>query len=109
MAGFQPPGGPGSVARREEVCSAISALSDGQLNRLLDYAQWRARALAAAGDGASDEDLLQGPITRTPSGDRRWNIRIGFALHLIGVICRISSPIPEKLPLRSPCWRSYRN
>jgi hypothetical protein len=96
MAELPPPGAEEGTASREEVCSAISALSAVQLNRIHEYAKWRAKALSVMDCAMSQEDLLQEALKRTLSRERRWDRKIRFDIHLIGVIRSIDSHARER-------------
>ena len=96
MAGLPTPGELEGTVSRDEVCSAIAALTAPQLKRIHEYAKWRAKALCATEPAVSSEDLLQEALKRTLSGERQWDKKIRFDVHLIGVIRSIASHARER-------------
>ena len=104
MAGLPPPGGEERTASREEVCSAIAELTDAQLNRIHEYSKWQARALSAREYAISQEDLFQEALKRTLSGERQWDRKIRFDVHLIGVIRSIASHARERVSAVQVSW-----
>lgn len=74
------------AAGLHEVEEAIRCLSRPQLLRLENYAKKRIRGLGRANEGRDHNDLMQEAITRTVSGQRRWNKSVTFEQHLFGVI-----------------------
>jgi CheY-like chemotaxis protein len=76
-------------ATREEVDRAINALTSSELLRLKRYGDGRVY-LSQGTDYRTGQDLLQEAKRLTVEGHRRWNKRVTFFTHLIGVMRSIT-------------------
>jgi CheY-like chemotaxis protein len=76
-------------ATREEVDSAVAALTAAELLRLKQFGEGRA-CFSQGTDYRTGEDLLQEALRLTFEGNRRWNKRVSFETYLTGVIKSIS-------------------
>jgi hypothetical protein len=86
-----------SAATRDEVVTAIEALTRHEHLRLEQYARWRIRGLGRAARNDDWEELLREAIVATYEGTRRWNKEsVDFSRHLIGVMRSISSHWRER-------------
>ncbi len=76
-------------ATREEVDSAVEALTAAGLLRLKQFGEGLV-CLSRGADHRTGEDLLQEALRLTFDGTRRWNKRVSFETYLTGVIKSIS-------------------
>jgi hypothetical protein len=80
------------AATREEVVTAVEAITPRELRRLERYARRRIFGLRRAARGRDWEDLLREAVADTYEGSRRWNKEsVDFSRHLIGAMRSISS------------------
>ncbi|MBV9496863.1 MAG: hypothetical protein JOZ54_21655 [Acidobacteria bacterium] len=82
--------GAATAATREEVDSAIAALTDVELVRLQRFAIARIARIGAAADGRDYQELLSESYRRI-LGSRVWNKDVALVDHLFGTIRSVSS------------------
>jgi len=83
------------AATREEIDSAIAALTDIELVRLQWFAMARVARIGVAADGRDYRELLSESYRRI-LGSRSWNKNIPFVDHLFGTIRSVSSHWAEE-------------
>lgn len=78
------------AATVDEIEAAIEALSIEDNVQLERAARYRIGALGDGNRGRDHEDLLSEAMTRTLSGQRRWNKDVDFLRHLLMVMKSIA-------------------
>jgi DNA-directed RNA polymerase specialized sigma24 family protein len=75
----------------DRIWEAAYALTQEQLVRLKEFAQWRMRVVGRKALGRNAEDLVSEALVSTLEGRRVWNEEVDFYRHLLGAIRSISS------------------
>src|SRR4051794_40140042 len=86
-----------TYASPEEVDEAIGRITPADSERLLRFAQLKARGLRGLGIGVDAEDLLQEAVARTVDPDgKRWPKDIKFVAHLIAAMRNIAGHLARR-------------